>query len=415
MNDSQNATAPSPMALAGVRVLDLSRVLAGPWASQLLGDLGAEIIKIEKPGSGDDTRGWGPPFLTDVDGAATDAAYFLAANRNKKSVAIDIADPEGAALVRRLATGCQVVIENFKVGGLARYGLDWARLSADNPALVYCSITGFGQTGPATARPGYDFMIQAIGGLMSVTGQPDGAAGAEPMKVGVAIADLFAGLYASNAILAALRHAERTGEGQHIDVALYDCQVAMLANQAMNYLISGTAPTRLGNAHPNIAPYQVFATLDGHLVIAVGNDNQFAALARIIGQPELASDTRFATNRQRVAHREALIEMIAPALRRANTASWLGKLEGGGVPAGPIRTIDQVFDDPLTEARSLTTPLSRADARGKRIVSHPVKLGATPAQIRLDPPQLGAHSDEIIGALTDPQTLARLKARGVVG
>lgn len=414
MHNSAGATSPSPTALAGVRVLDLSRVLAGPWASQLLGDLGAEIVKVEKPGSGDDTRGWGPPFLTDAEGAATDAAYFLAANRNKKSVAVDIADPDGAALVRRLAAGCHVVIENFKVGDLARYGLDWAALSADNPALVYCSITGFGQTGPGASRPGYDFMIQGLGGLMSITGQPDGAPGAEPMKVGVAIADLFAGLYASNAILAALRHAERTGQGQHIDVALYDCQVAMLANQAMNYLVSGVAPTRLGNAHPNIAPYQVFAARDGHLVIAVGNDSQFASLARLIGQPELAADARFMSNRQRVAQREALVALISPAIARADMASWLEKLEAAGVPAGPIRTIDEVFDDPLTAARALTTPLSRADAEGKHIVNHPVKFSATPAQTRLDPPRLGAHTDEIIGSIVDARALADLKARGVV-
>jgi formyl-CoA transferase len=410
MSDSRK-----PRALDGVRVLDLSRVLAGPWASQLLGDLGAEVIKIERPGAGDDTRGWGPPFLRDEAGASTDAAYFLSANRNKKSVAIDISAPEGADLVRRIARTSHIVLENFKVGGLKKYGLDYASLAKVNPALVYCSITGFGQTGPDAPRAGYDFMIQAMGGLMSITGQPDGAPGAEPMKVGVAVADLFSGMYASAAILAALRHAERTGEGQHVDVALFDCQIAMLANQASNYLVSGKAPGRLGNAHPNIAPYQVFPTADGHVVIAVGNDGQFAAFAKAIGAPALAEDERYRTNRARVAAREDLIAAIAPLMRKKETRAWLSIMEAAGVPAGPINPIDQVFDEPQARARGMTAPIARADAKGLSMVPHPVKYSATPAVADLPPPILGAHTDSVLAAFADAEELARLKARGIVG
>ncbi|MEZ5982180.1 MAG: CaiB/BaiF CoA-transferase family protein [Parvularculaceae bacterium] len=292
-------------ALEGVLVLDLSRVLAGPWASQLLADLGADVIKVERPGAGDDTRSWGPPFLTNEAGETTDAAYYLSANRNKRSVAIDMASEEGADIIRRLAAKADILVENFKVGGLKKYGLDYESLKRVNPRLVYCSITGFGQTGPYAPRTGYDFMIQAMGGLMSITGQPDGAPGAEPMKVGVAVADLFSGMYAANAMLAALRHAERTGEGQHVDVALFDCQIAMLANQASNYLVSGAAPTRMGNAHPNLTPYQVFATADGFIVVATGNDGQFAAFSRVITRPDLPRDPRFANSRSRVEPRRA--------------------------------------------------------------------------------------------------------------
>ncbi|MDZ7629050.1 MAG: CaiB/BaiF CoA-transferase family protein [Parvularculaceae bacterium] len=404
-----------PRALDGVRVLDLSRVLAGPWASQFLGDLGAEVIKIERPGAGDDTRGWGPPFLTNDAGEATDAAYFLSANRNKKSVAIDIADPHGAELVRRIATTSHVLLENFKVGGLRKYGLDYASLAAVNPALVYCSITGFGQTGPDAPRAGYDYMIQAMGGLMSITGQPDGAAGAEPMKVGVAVADLFSGMYAAAAILAALRHAERTGEGQHVDVALFDCQIAMLANQASNYLVSGTAPGRLGNAHPNIAPYQVFLTSDGHIVIAVGNDSQFASFARAIGLAGLADDARYKTNRGRVGARESLVSAIAPAMRLRTTRDWLAVMEEAGVPAGPINTIDQVFAEPQARARAMTAPLDRPDARGAAMTAHPVKYSATPAVTDLAPPALGSHTEEVLRDVASAEELAQLKARGVTG
>ncbi len=406
---------PHPRALDGVRVLDLSRVLAGPWASQLLGDLGAEVIKIERPGAGDDTRGWGPPFLKSAAGKATDAAYFLAANRNKKSVAVDIADPAGAEIVRRIAKTSHILLENFKVGGLKKYGLDYASIARVNPALVYCSITGFGQTGPDAPRAGYDYMIQAMGGLMSITGQPDGASGAEPMKVGVAVADLFSGMYASTAILAALRHAERTGQGQHVDVALFDCQIAMLANQASNYLVSGKAPGRLGNAHPNIAPYQVFVTADGHVVIAVGNDGQFESFARAIGLPALAEDARYKTNRDRVAARETLTDAIAPAMRARTTKDWLAAMEEAGVPAGPINRIDQVFAEPQAIARGMTAPVARDDAAGAAMVVHPVKYSATPAVADLPPPQLGSHTDEVLSAFAPAGEIAALRARGVVG
>ncbi|MFZ5618120.1 MAG: CaiB/BaiF CoA transferase family protein [Pseudomonadota bacterium] len=402
-------------ALQGVRVLDLSRVLAGPWASQLLGDLGAEIIKIEKPGAGDDTRGWGPPFLKDASGETTDAAYFLSANRSKKSVAIDIADPEGAGLVRRIAASSDIFLENFKVGGLKKYGLDFESLARVNPRLVYCSITGFGQTGPYAPRAGYDYMIQAMGGLMSITGQPDGAPGAEPMKVGVAVADLFSGMYAASAILAALRHAERTGEGQHVDVALLDCQIAMLANQASNFLVSGKAPQRLGNAHPNIAPYQVFATRDGYVVIAVGNDGQFAAFAKTIGAAHLADDERFRTNRARVANRDLLIAAITPKMLERTTGEWLQLMEKATVPAGPINSIDAVFADPQVEARAMTAPIGREDADGARMVPHPVKYSKTPARSDGAPPRLGSHTDEVLKSFVGADEFAALKARGVIG
>ncbi|MEM9168384.1 MAG: CaiB/BaiF CoA-transferase family protein [Pseudomonadota bacterium] len=382
--------------LAGVRVLDVSRILAGPWATQLLGDLGADVLKIERPGRGDDTRRWGPPFLCDDAGRPTDAAYFLAANRNKRSAAVDIAAKAGADLVRSLAARADVFVENFKVGGLAHYGLDYAALSAINPRLVYCSITGFGQTGPYAARAGYDYMIQAMGGLMSVTGQPDGADGAEPMKVGVAVADLFTGLYASNAIIAALRHAERTGAGQHLDVALFDCQIAALANQATNYLVSGVAPGRLGNAHPNIAPYQVFRAADAHFVLAVGNDDQFGALARLLGAPALASDDRFATNADRVANRTALTDALAPLFAARPAAAWLDALEAAGVPAGPINALDAVFDDPQARARGMTVAAPRDDAPDGRYVPHPVKYGRTPTTTGTAPPRLGAHTREAL-------------------
>ncbi len=406
---------PRKTALDGVRVLDLSRVLAGPWASQLLGDLGAEVIKIERPGSGDDTRGWGPPFLHDANGEATDAAYFLAANRNKKSVAVDIADPDGAALVRKIAAASHIVVENFKVGGLKKYGLDYASLCEVNPALVYCSITGFGQDGPYAPRAGYDYMIQAMGGLMSITGQPDGAPGAEPMKVGVAVADLFSGMYAATSILGALRHAERTGEGQHVDVALLDCQIAMLANQATNFLVSGKAPGRLGNAHPNIAPYQVFKTQDGHIVIAVGNDGQFAAFAKTIGAADLADDDRYKTNRSRVANRESLTAAIAPVMREKTTAAWLAAMEAATVPAGPINSIDAVFADPHVAARAMTAPIERGDAGAARMVPHPVKYSKTPARADLPPPSIGSHTDDILAEFADAKEIAALRKRGVVG
>lgn len=385
-------------ALAGIRVLDLSRILAGPWATQILADLGAEVIKIEKPGAGDDTRGWGPPFLDGPDGRG-DAAYFLAANRNKHSVTVDFTTPDGADIVRRLLPGCQVMVENFKTGGLAKYGLDYASVARMNPAIVYCSITGFGQDGPYAARAGYDYLVQAMGGLMSVTGQADGAPGAEPLKVGVAVADLFSGMYAVTGILAALRHAERTGEGQHIDIALLDCQVAMLANQAMNYLVSGVAPTRLGNAHPNITPYQVFPTADGHIVLAVGNDNQFAAFCREARLDGLSQDPRYATNAARIAHRDALSALLAASMRERTTAAWIVALETAGVPCGPINNVDQVFADPQVRARGMAQDMRRADGREVTLVASPLKLSRTPPRTDRAPPPLGADTEDVLRRL----------------
>ncbi|ASD25918.1 CaiB/BaiF CoA transferase family protein [Brevundimonas diminuta] len=383
--------------LMGVRVLDLSRVLAGPWATQTLADLGAEVIKIERPGAGDDTRHWGPPFTTTADGQPGDAAYFLCANRGKKSVELDIASPEGAEAVRRLAATCDVVVENFKTGGLKKYGLDYASLAAVNPKLVYCSITGFGQDGPDAHRAGYDYMIQAMGGLMSITGQPDGAPGAEPMKVGVAVVDLFTGLYASNAILAALWHARATGEGQHVDIALFDVQAAMLANQATNYFVSGKAPTRMGNAHPNLAPYQPFPCSDGMVIIAVGNDGQFRALC---GALELQVEDRFATNALRVANREALGPLIAAKTEVFTMQGLMQALEAAGVPCGPVNTIDQVFEEPQAIHRGLTVEQTRPDlADPVRTVASPIRLSKTPVRYDAPPPKLGQDTEAVLGAL----------------
>lgn len=382
--------------LQGIRVLDLSRVLAGPFATQLLGDYGAEIIKIEKPGAGDDTRGWGPPFSAAANGEEKLSAYFQSANRNKKSVAIDIAHPDGAELVRDLARHCDILIENFKVGGLKKYGLDYESLGGVNSRLIYCSITGFGQTGPLADQPGYDFMIQAMGGLMSITGAPDGAPGAEPMKAGVAVADLFTGLYAANAILAALFEAQRSGQGQHLDIALLDCQMAMLANQGMNYLVSGEAPQRMGNAHPNIAPYQVFETSDGHIVVAVGNDEQFARFCDQLGMPDLAADDRFKTNPVRVANRAALIAQIAPALAEKPSAQWLESLHQAGVPCGPIRDIAAVFSDPNCDARGMCVKAVAGAFKDQSSIGNPVKFSRTPAGYELAPPVLGSSTCDVL-------------------
>lgn len=386
--------------LSGVRVLDLSRVLAGPWATQTLADLGAEVIKIERPGAGDDTRHWGPPFTTTTDGSKGDAAYFLCANRGKKSVALDIATPEGAEVVRRLAATCDVVVENFKTGGLKKYGLDYAGLSAVNPRLVYCSITGFGQDGPDAHRAGYDYMIQAMGGLMSITGQPDGAPGAEPMKVGVAVVDLFTGLYASNAILAALWHARATGEGQHVDIALFDVQAAMLANQATNWFVSGTAPTRMGNAHPNLAPYQPFPCSDGMVVIAVGNDGQFRALAKALGVEAMGVDPRFATNALRVQHRVELAPALSALTAGFTMKGLMAALEAAGVPCGPVNTIDQVFEEPQAIHRGLTVEQSRPDlATPIRTVASPIRLSKTPVRYDAPPPQLGQDTEAVLASI----------------
>ncbi|MNU53183.1 Succinyl-CoA:(R)-benzylsuccinate CoA-transferase subunit BbsF [compost metagenome] len=386
--------------LSGVRVLDLSRVLAGPWATQTLADLGAEVIKIERPGEGDDTRHWGPPFTTTTDGSKGDAAYFMCANRGKKSVELDIASPEGADAVRRLAATCDVVVENFKTGGLKKYGLDYAGLSAVNPKLVYCSITGFGQDGPDAHRAGYDYMIQAMGGLMSITGQPDGAPGAEPMKVGVAVVDLFTGLYASNAILAALMHARATGEGQSIDIALFDVQAAMLANQATNYFVSGDAPTRMGNAHPNLAPYQPFPCSDGMVVIAVGNDGQFRALAKALGVAPMGADPRFVTNALRVQHRAELSPTLSALTAGFTMKELMAALEAAGVPCGPVNTVDQVFEEPQALHRGLTVEQSRPDlAKPIRTVGSPIRLSKTPVRYDTPPPRLGQDTDAVLTGL----------------
>jgi len=403
-------------ALAHLRVLDLSRILAGPWAGQLLADLGAEVIKVERPGSGDDTRGWGPPFLRDANGAPLDAAYFQCANRNKKSVTADFTRPEGQALVRQLAERCDVVIENFKVGGLAPYGLDHASLRALNPRLIYCSITGFGQTGPYAARPGYDFLIQAMGGLMSITGAKAGEPGAEPQKVGVAVTDILTGLYATVGILAALAHRERTGEGQYIDVALLDVQVAALANQAANYLIGGEPPQRMGNAHPNIVPYQAFPTADGHMIIAVGNDGQFGRLCTSLGCAELANDARYATNRDRVQHREALTESLQTRTRAQTTAHWVAALESVGVPCGPINSLDGVFADPQVRARGMRVELTHDTAGAVPLVANPLRLSGTPVRYDLAPPTLGQHTRDVLGSVLDmsPSQIAHLAALHII-
>ena len=388
---------PPSAPLSGVRVLDLSRVLAGPWATQLLADLGAEVIKIERPGAGDDTRHWGPPFTTRTDGAPGDAAYFLCANRGKQSVALDIASPEGADIIRRMAADTDVVVENFKTGGLKKYGLDHDSLKAVNPKLVYCSITGFGQTGPRAHQAGYDYMIQAMGGLMSITGQPDGAPGAEPMKVGVAVADLFTGLYASNAILAALHAARETGEGRHIDIALFDVQAAMLANQATNWFVSGVAPTRMGNAHPNLSPYQPFPCSDGMVVIAVGNDGQFRSLCTALGEPDLGTDERFAANAGRVANRDQLGPILSALTGPLTMAALMKRLEDAGVPCGPVNTVDQVFAEPQAVARDLTVEQTRHDLNAPvRTVASPIRMNGAPAVADRPPPALGQHTDEVL-------------------
>ncbi|MFJ6025281.1 CaiB/BaiF CoA transferase family protein [Brevundimonas sp. NPDC092305] len=386
--------------LSGVRVLDLSRVLAGPWATQTLADLGAEVIKIERPGTGDDTRLWGPPFTTRTDGSRGDAAYFLCANRGKKSVELDIATPEGAAAVRELAKTCDVLVENFKTGGLRKYGLDHPSLSEINPRLVYCSITGFGQDGPDAHRAGYDYMIQAMGGLMSVTGQPDDAPGAEPMKVGVAVVDLFTGLYASNAIMAALLHARATGEGQHIDIALFDVQAAMLANQATNYFVSGKAPTRMGNAHPNLAPYQPFPCTDGMVVIAVGNDAQFRSLCVALDVEPLGTDRRFATNALRIEHRAELTRELSALTASHSMKALMALLEAAGVPCGPVNTLDQVFEEPQAKHRGLEVEQARADLSAPvRTVANPIRMSRTPVAYDLPPPALGEHTADVLERL----------------
>ncbi|MDO9029540.1 MAG: CaiB/BaiF CoA-transferase family protein [Hydrogenophaga sp.] len=419
-------------ALDGIRILDLSRVLAGPWCTQTLADLGADVVKVERPPGpnhpgGDDTRGWGPPFLKGRDGTDTgEAAYYLGANRNKRSITCDIAQPEGQALIRELAAKADVFVENYKVGDMARYGLDFASLHAINPKLVYCSITGFGQTGPYKDRAGYDYAIQGMGGLMSVTGERDDLPGGGPQKVGVAVADLFTGLYATVAIQAALRHAERTGEGQHIDMALLDTQVAMLANLGANYLVrgreDGKVPGRAGNAHINIVPYQVFEVAPDamgqpqHIILAVGNDGQFAKFCEVAGRPELAQDERFARNQNRVRHRDVLVPLLEAIMKTRSKADWLAALEAAKVPGGPINNLAEVFADPQVQQRGMVQTWQHPLADAVDLVASPLKLSATPVRNDLPPPLLGEHTAGVLGdwlALTS-ERLSELRGRGIV-
>ena len=386
-------------ALSGLRVLDLSRVLAGPWASQLMADLGADVVKVERPGAGDDTRAWGPPWLADDEGKPTgESAYYLSANRNKRSVTVDMSKPEGQALIKQLAAKADILIENFKVGGLAQYGLDYASLKEINPRLIYCSITGFGQTGPYAPRAGYDFLIQGMGGLMSLTGRPDGAEGEGPIKAGVALTDVMTGLYATVGVLAALAHRERTGQGQYIDLALLDVQIACLANQAANYLIGGMVPRRMGNAHPSIVPYQDFPTADGYMIIAVGNDGQFANLCKALGKPEWSRDERFATNPQRVKHREELIAMIHGVTVTRATSAWIAVMEEAGVPCGPINTLDKVFDDPHVQSRGMRIEMPHPLAGKVPLAANPIRMSESPVQYRRPPPTLGEHTEDVLGS-----------------
>jgi formyl-CoA transferase len=406
-----------PGPLSHLTVLDLSRVLAGPWCTQLLADLGAAVLKIEKPGSGDDTRAWGPPFLKDTQGRDTgEAAYYLACNRGKKSVAIDFTQSEGQAIVRNLARDADIVVENFKVGGLAKYGLDFPSLVAVNPRLVYCSITGFGQTGPYAERAGYDFIIQGMGGFMSVTGERDDLPGGGPQKAGIAISDLMTGMYACCAILAAIAYREISGAGQYIDASLFDTQVAMMAVMNMNYLVSGTPPGRAGNAHQNIVPYQVFACADGHLILAVGNDAQFARFCEVAGKPEWARDPRFAANAERVKRRDVLVPLIDAVMRTRTQGEWLAALEIVGVPCGPINRLDQVFADPQLVARGMRIDLPHPLSRTVPQVGNPLHFSVTPVAYTQAPPLLGEHTATVLSQRLglSAESLADLAARGIV-
>ena len=410
-------------ALPHIKVLDLSRVLAGPWCTQMLADLGADVVKVEKPGEGDDTRHWGPPFLQDADGNATQhATYFTACNRNKRSVTIDMAHPEGQALIRQMAAQSDVLVENFKVGGLAKYGLDYASLKALNPRLIYCAITGFGQTGPYAERAGYDLMIQAMSGMMDITGRADGTPGGGPQRVGVALTDLFTGVYACSAILAALEVRHRTGLGQHIDMALLDVGMATLANQAAGFLNTGKVPQRQGNSHPSLAPYQDFPTADGSMLLAIGNDGQFARFCEAAGQPQWAQDTRYASNTLRVTHRETLIAAMQAVTRTRTTAQWIALLEDKAVPCGPINTIGQAFADAQVQVRSLVInqPLALVNTTNKAIqsiatVASPLRLVDTPPVVQRPPPALGEHTDAVLAGLgLDAAAIAALHHQGVV-
>lgn len=408
--------------LAGVRVLDLSRVLAGPWCTQTLGDLGADVIKVERPpgdvgAGGDDTRHWGPPFLKDSAGADTsEAAYYLGTNRNKRSITVDVATADGQALIRRIAKQSDVFVENYKVGDMARYGLDFASLRAINPRLVYCSITGFGQTGPYRSHAGYDYAIQGLGGLMSVTGASraeiaDDQSGGGPQKVGVAVADLFTGMYATTAILAALRHRDLTGDGQAIDMALLDTQVAMLANLGANYLVTGVAPQRMGNAHQNIVPYQVFEVADGQMILAIGNDGQFSRFCDVAGQPQIAKDPRFTRNADRVRHRDTLVPILATLMKERGRSVWLASLEAAKVPCGPINDLADVFADPQVRARAMTVQMAHPLAGQVQLVASPMKFSATPIQYRRPPPLLGEHTSEVLRELgVDEDEIVKLRS-----
>ena len=384
-------------ALSHLKVLDLSRILAGPWASQTLADLGADVIKIERPNSGDDTRRWGPPFMRDAEGETTqESAYFMAANRGKRSVCLDITAPKDQQTLRQLAQDCDIVIENFKVGGAKKYGLDYASLSKINPKLIYCSITGFGQTGPYSHRPGYDFLVQAMGGLMSVTGEKDGEPGAGPQKVGVALTDIMTGLYATVGILAALAEREKSGLGQQVDLALLDVTAATLANQATNVLVGEQLPTRLGNAHPNIVPYQSFATRDGHCIIAVGNDDQFKRFCALLELSHLSDDDKFATNQARVLHREQLVPLLEKAMLTHTRDHWLTCCEAAGVPAGPINTIDEVFNNEQILHRQMRINVPHPLNPELELPGNPIKLSRTPVSYCRPPPMLGEHTDEVL-------------------
>ncbi len=407
----------SALPLAGIRIFDLTRILAGPTCTQLLGDLGADVIKIERAGAGDDTRKWGPPYVADPSGKATnESAYYLSANRNKRSISLDLSKPEGQALARRLIAKSDVMTENFKVGDLAKFGLDYPALSKEFPRLVYCSITGFGQTGPYAPRAGYDMLAQGLGGIMSVTGPAQSAPDSRPHKVGVGIADIMTGMYAAVSILAALRHRDATGEGQHIDMALLDTQVSWLANEGMNYLVSGKTPVRQGNAHPNIVPYDVFACADGFVILAIGNDGQFAKFCAFAGRPEIAADPRFATNPARVANRAELTKIVNAITAEKTQRHWVEGLAGAGVPCSPVNDIAQVFEDPQVKARGMRIEMPHASGATIPLIASPIKMSKTPPAYRRAPPTCGQHTDEVLSELLglDGKAVADLRARGIV-
>ncbi|HSV46751.1 MAG TPA: CaiB/BaiF CoA-transferase family protein [Ramlibacter sp.] len=404
-------------ALGHLRVLDLTRVLAGPLATQLLADMGAEVIKIERPATGDDTRGWGPPFLRDPQGRETaESSYFLSANRAKKSITVDIASPQGQALIRELAAHCDVLIENYKVGTLQRYGLDYAQLSEINPKLVYCSLTGFGQDGPYAPLPGYDFVFQGMGGLMSITGLGDDQEGGGPMKCGIAISDILAGMYTATAVLAAIEHRHLSGRGQYIDVALLDCVVALNSYQATNYFLSGQTPPRMGNAHTNMVPYQAFACDEGHVIVAVGNDSQFASFCAVIGRPELAQDERFSKSAQRVRNREQLIPTVAAIMRTRTMHDWMRRMEAANVPCGPINDIPQVFENPHVVQRGIKQTLPHPLGVDMPLLANPIRFGGTPIRHEQPAPMLGQHTDEVLSGLLgkSPEAIDTLRRSGAI-